>query len=1531
MRQRFFIRLQIHRWTRAFAVAALFSLVVAVILSNFSCEHDRSWRGGQPPDAGRSLIGSRPSPAVEQEARTSDHGALLIGMAPPAEAEEPIRVFDRSRGCMTCHGFTDSINMHNLVDWERAPDTVRAMRDDPRQYRALIDQLGRADVVAGLSAKQQEDFLATVLGKTRIGCVDCHGGRGDVRNPLDHVGRPNQETDAPITDASYLERMRQAHVQPRNPEAWYGRDQFQDAEEFGKHVKKDSEQLHGSRNPENTTALLNQESPQFIRFINPGDLRVATFACASCHNIKPPYQVQRVPHSMMAQGPMLWGAALYNNGSVPHKVPRYSESYSLAGHPESRRGVLVAPASPLAPPMARNASPEERSRGVLDLLVPLPPWNVTQPGNVLRIFERGTRLPVVGTTNPAEIGNPNVLQEGGKPDKGLSVRGLGTLNRTDPVFLGLQKTRLLDPTLNFLGTNDHPGDYRSSGCTACHTVYANDRDPIHSGTYAQFGHTGRSWSADPTIPKQESGHPVKHILTRQIPTSQCVVCHIHPGTSYANSYLGYMWWDNESDGRFMYPAQSQQPTARQQWQALRKNPEAAQLRGLWGNLYPDATSHAGEKAGVDFLERTGEPRTPGRTVLNDKLEHNQFADFHGHGWVFRAVFKKNRKGQLVDRDNNVIDPEQPDKWKHAVHLKDIHLERGMHCVDCHFSQDVHGDGRLYGEVRNAIEITCIDCHGDYTTRATLLTSGPAAPVGGTDLVQAKRFALAKKSNGEIVDRRIRELLKTEPEKYRIVQQSAVDPKKFWVVPQTIDTVDPSSDWYNADDLAAMLKAGQIKPEEHDLRKAQRSKSAQSARYSHSVRADGKTWGTMAKDDRTCDAADRLAHTSAQVSCYTCHTSWMTSCFGCHLSMKANERTPMLHNENLFTRNFTQYNFQVLRDDIFMIGRDSPTSSKSGFDKSGKPSPGKIVPVRSSSAVIVSSQNQNREWVYHQQQTVSAEGYSGQAFNPHYPHAVSGAGTTKTCVDCHISREDDNNAWMAQLLLQGTNFVNFFGRYVYVGAGGHGLSAVAVTEHDEPQAVYGSNLHSLAYPDEHHVFDQRDRRQLKESYHHDAGLDGEILDVQLRGEYLYAARGRGGFYVYDVANIDNKGFSERIVTAPVSPLGQRLGFRTRNAVVVASPSTLALDPGRLRWSPDPETKPRRITEPAEPGHVNQEQTMHSLYAYLYIGDSEEGLILTNAATLLDGDPQNNFLERAKLKSGGDAFNPGGVLTGLRSLVIAGHYVYATSNAGLVVVNINDPLAPLVVGDQATTSPSATIGGPYLRDPKSVAVQFRFAFITDADGLKVVDITDPERPRPATDDKTFVPLASAGRIYVARNYAFVACGEHGLAIIDVQKPREPKLLQMFTADGKLTDVRDVKVGMTYASLYAYVADGKNGLRVLELMGPHTTQQFRGFSPPLSPRLIATYPTSGPALAISKGLDRDRAVDESGNQVAVFGRVGARPLTWEEMKRLLYTPDGQPLRVSNEPDPAFELKPKPKPKPKPVTPEKPVIPPDDPPPPD
>ncbi len=309
--------------------------------------------------------------------------------------------------------------------------------------------------------------------------------------------------------------------------------------------------------------------------------------------------------------------------------------------------------------------------------------------------------------------------------------------------------------------------------------------------------------------------------------------------------------------------------------------------------------------------------------------------------------------------------------------------------------------------------------------------------------------------------------------------------------------------------------------------------------------------------------------------------------------------------------------------------------------------------------------------------------------------------------------------------------------------------------------------------------------------------------------------------------------------------------------------------------------------------NEEQPIHLLYGFLYVADKEEGLVIIGdpnvkskspgVGTLLDGNPANNFLKRAV------TFNPGGVLTGARRIAIAGTCAYILTDKALVVVDLDNPLVPRV---------TAIIGAPVLNDPRGIAVQFRYAFVVDRDGLKVLDVTDLAQPKPIGN--ALVPLEDARNVYVARTYAYVSAGKQGLAIVDVEKPEAPQLDQIFTAEGQLNDVNDVKIGMVAASAFAFVADGKNGLRVLQMLSPwDDPSHFSGFSPRPTPKLIATAHTRGPALAISKGIDRDRAVDESGNQLAVFGRRGARPLNRAEMRSLyIHSNTGQPYGVTDDP---------------------------------
>jgi hypothetical protein len=1180
-----------------------------------------------------------------------------------------------------------------------------------------------------------DQSVATMMAKSK-GCIECHENAHDPHgSEFVRLGC----TDCHGGDPTSGLTMRQAHPAPRNPLFF-----------------------ESSANPSDSTVLLNHESPEFIKFVNPGDLRVAKETCGTCHA----ESVDHVNHSMMRHGAMLWGAAAYNNGAYPAKDSIFGQAYGA-------NGVPLALQSPI------KVTPEmQKKMGIVQAIFPLPRFNITQPGNLFRIFEKGgTRL--------AEIGNPDPFEPPGRPFRRLGERGLGTFSRVDPVIIGAHKTRLHDPLLDFFGSNDRPGDYRSSGCTACHVVYANDRSPSNSGWYSAFGNQGLSFNPDPMISKREKGHPIAHKFTRSIPSSQCMTCHMHQGNLFVNPYLGYIWWDQESDAEFMYPKKQKNPTDEEMAESLRRNPEAAAARGLWGD--------------VNFLEKSAE--------LNPKLKNTQFADYHGHGWMFRAVFKKDREGNLLTLKGDKIDHADKDKFKKAVHLKDVHLALGMQCVDCHFLNDAHGNGLLYVEPRAATAIMCVDCHGTVSARTTLLTSGK----GGTLSKDGKVKPIdLRESNTPFGPR-----FTWSADGKSLIQQSSMDPNLKWDVPQTLDTVDPKSEHYN------IMSA-----------------------YAKTLKRDGKTWGAVPDDQKGC--AKQLAHSNEAMDCQTCHTSWATSCFGCHIPMEANYKMAANKFEGTTTRNFSSYNPQVVRDDVFMLGKDSTAKDN------------RLAVLRSSSAMVVGSQGANREWLYTQQQTVSAEGYSGQAFNPHFAHTTSGVGTTKNCTDCHLSEDNDNNAVMTQLLGFGTGTVNFFGRFAYVGTDDHGLNAVVWTERTEPQAAIGSHLHKYAYPDfyQQHL---SNNSVLKTAHHHHA--KGGALDLQLRGEYLYAALGENGFGVFDVANVDNKNFSERIVTTPVSALGQKTFIKSAHATSITLPSTLINDPKRKRLP------------------ANEERAIPDYHGYAFVTDLKEGLIVADVATLLDGNPENNFIRKAA------SYNPNGALDGARHSWMAGQWLYITTARGLAVVDVLNPEKPLMAGGYA---------GPFLRDARQSAVQWHYCFVTDADGVKVFDISNPAKPQPIHGAS--VSLGEANGLYAARTYLYVANGSQGLAIIDIKNPEKPRKLSDFTAGGLINDARDVQIGSVSASMYAHVADGRNGLRIVQLISPENVPGHMGFSPKPEPKLIATYPTKGPAVTVSRGLDRDRVVDESGNQTVVFGRRGSRPFSLEEMAAFYRKSGGESYRVSD-----------------------------------
>jgi hypothetical protein len=261
-----------------------------------------------------------------------------------------------------------------------------------------------------------------------------------------------------------------------------------------------------------------------------------------------------------------------------------------------------------------------------------------------------------------------------------------------------------------------------------------------------------------------------------------------PAEHLLNSFYGTIMWDYESDAPHMWPEKQKYPTSEEARRILDRNPEEAAIRGKWGD--------------PEFLK--------GVSALNPKLKDTQFGDYHGHGWNFRAVFKRDRKGALLDKDGREGADDDPAKFSKAVHLTSIHLDKGMHCVDCHFAQDAHGNGHIYGEVAAAIEVDCVDCHGTADKYPTLRTSGPAARPGGLDL------SLLRTQDGR---------KRFEWRAGKLIQRSALDADLEWDVSLTKDTVTPGP--------SALQREGGAR--EAHARRAPRDATASGARAPPSTR------------------------------------------------------------------------------------------------------------------------------------------------------------------------------------------------------------------------------------------------------------------------------------------------------------------------------------------------------------------------------------------------------------------------------------------------------------------------------------------------------------------------------------------------------------------------------------------------------------------------------------------------------------------------------------------------------------------------
>lgn len=169
-----------------------------------------------------------------------------------------------------------------------------------------------------------------------------------------------------------------------------------------------------------------------------------------------------------------------------------------------------------------------------------------------------------------------------------------------------------------------------------------------------------------------------------------------------------------------------------------------------------------------------------------------------------------------------------------------------------------------------------------------------------------------------------------------------------------------------------------------------------------------------------------------------------------------------------------------------------------------------------------------------------------------------------------------------------------------------------------------------------------------------------------------------------------------------------------------------------------------------------------------------------------------------------------------LAVQGEHVYvaqrtcAAGCAGLVsVVDVGVEAAPTLLA--TVTTPGAAL---------DVALQSDHAFVVDADaGLVALDITNPLAPTWVT---AYAVTSDPHSLVYAAGVVYLAAGADGLHLIDVSTPAAPSALGHYATLHTLFDVQ-VRAG------YAYVAEKEDGLRILDVHDPAHPVEVAGVDTP------------------------------------------------------------------------------------------------------
>ncbi len=209
-----------------------------------------------------------------------------------------------------------------------------------------------------------------------------------------------------------------------------------------------------------------------------------------------------------------------------------------------------------------------------------------------------------------------------------------------------------------------------------------------------------------------------------------------------------------------------------------------------------------------------------------------------------------------------------------------------------------------------------------------------------------------------------------------------------------------------------------------------------------------------------------------------------------------------------------------------------------------------------------------------------------------------------------------------------------------------------------------------------------------------------------------------------------------------------------------------------------------------------------------------------------------------------------------IAVSGNYVYLASSWGLVIYDISNPTAPILVdsplgyggtdtgllasGSVLYVMSDGTLKICDISNPDSVfllsstsisgygnATKAGNYLYVAASGLQfyIFDVADPRSPRLIST----LNLPDAGNgVCVNGDYAFVAAAFSGIEVISVVQPTSPEIIGAYDTHGRA-------VGSFISNHYAYIADYEGGMKIVDISNSN------------APLIIAEYDTPGLATDI------------------------------------------------------------------------------------